>query len=79
MSQPAPIVTFRSPSTLSSHLVRAKIDSMERKTGSRKCKGNSCQECLNISETETLISTVTLCHIKLTIALTVITNAWYVF
>ena len=32
---------------------------MERKTGSCKCKGNRCQVCLNVSETETFTSTVT--------------------
>ena len=33
--------------------------SKERETGSCKCKGNRCQVCLNISETETFTSTVT--------------------
>ena len=32
---------------------------MERKVGSCKCKGNRCQVCLNVSETETFTSTVT--------------------
>ena len=32
---------------------------MERKTGSCKCKGNRCQVCLNVSETEKFTSTVT--------------------
>ena len=32
---------------------------MERKTGSCKYKGNRCQVCLNVSETDTFTSTVT--------------------
>ena len=57
--EPGPMVLFRSPRSLSSYSVRAKIDPMERKTGSCKCKGNRCQVCLNVSETETFTRTVT--------------------
>ena len=57
--QPGPMVSFRSPRNLSSYLVRAKLYPMERKTGFCKCKGNRCQVCLNVSETETFTSTVT--------------------
>ena len=57
--EPGPMVLFRSPRSLSSYSVRAKIYLMERKTGSCKCKGNRCQVCLNVSETETFTSTVT--------------------
>ena len=57
--QPGPMVSFRSPRNLSSYLVIAKLYPMERKTGSCKCKGNRCQVCLNVSETETFTSTVT--------------------
>ena len=57
--QPGPMVSFRSPRNLSSYLVRAKMYPIERKTGSCKCKGNRCQVCLNVSETETFTSTVT--------------------
>ena len=57
--QPGPMVSFRSPRNLSSYLVRAKMYPMERTTGSCKCKGNRCQVCLNVSETETFTSTVT--------------------
>ena len=57
--QPGPMVSFRSPRNLSSYLVRAKMYPMEKKTGSCKCKGNRCQVCLNVAETETFISTMT--------------------
>ena len=57
--QPGTMVLFGSPRNLSSYLVRAKMYPVERKTGSYKCKGNRCQVCLNVSETETFTSTVT--------------------
>ena len=56
--QLGPVVSFRSPRNSSSYLVRAKLYSLERKIGSCKCKGNRCQVCLNVSETETFTSTV---------------------
>ena len=51
--QPGPMVSFRSPRNLSSYSIP-----MERKTGSCKCKGNRCQVCLSVSETETCTSTM---------------------
>ena len=57
--QPRPMVSFRSHRNLSSCMVRAKMYPMERRIGSCKCKGNRCQVCLNVSETETFTSTVT--------------------
>ena len=57
--QPGSMVSFGSPRNLSSYLVSAKLYPMERNTGSCKCKGNRCQVCLNVSETETFTSTVT--------------------
>ena len=57
--QPGPMVSFRSPRSLSRYLVRAKLHPMERKTGSCKCNGNRCQVCLNVSEMGTVCSTVT--------------------
>lgn len=54
-----PMVSLRSPRNLSSYLVRAKMYPLERKTGSFKYKGNRCQVCLNVSETEKFTSTVT--------------------
>ena len=57
--EPGLKVSFRSPKNLNSYLVRAKMYPMERKTESCKCKGNRCQVCLNVSETETFTSTVT--------------------
>ena len=53
------MISFGYPRHLSSSLVRAKIYPMERKPRSSKCKGNRCQVCLNVPETETFISTVT--------------------
>ena len=76
--QPGPMASFGSLRNLSSYLVRNKLYPMERKTGSCKCNGNSCHVCLNDSETETLVRTV-IRHVKLTISLTVMTNAWYIF
>ena len=51
-------VLFWSPRNLRSYLVRAKLYPVERKTGSCKCNGKTCQVCFNVSETETISSTV---------------------
>lgn len=72
------MVCFQSLRNLSSYLVRAKLYPMEKKTGSYKCKSSKCQVCLNISETEIYSSTVTHKPYKINIALTVITNTWYI-
>ena len=70
-----PMVSLLNPRKLSSYLGRAKLYSMERKTGFCKYKGNRCKLCLNVSETETFISTVTQTSYKINTALTVNTNA----
>ena len=74
-----PMVSLLNPRKLSSYLGRAKLYPMERKTGFCKYKGNRCKLCLNVSETETFISTVTQTSYKINTALTVNTNAWYIF
>ena len=66
--QPGPMVSIRSPKNLSSYLVRAKIYPMERKTGPCKCKGNMCQVCLNVSETETFTSIQKSCQTRALLA-----------
>ena len=50
---PAPFVSFRSARNLKSFLVRSKVYSLERKTGSEKCNGKRYLVCLNIAETDT--------------------------
>ena len=56
---PKPMVSFRSAWKLSSCLVRAKLYPLERKVGSFKCKGKSCQTCLNVNEMDSFASIVT--------------------
>ena len=56
---PAPFVSFRTAKTLRSHLVRAKVYSVqERLVGSRKCLRNRCQVCRNVVKTDTFQSFV---------------------
>ena len=57
--EPGPIVSIQSPRNLSSYIVIAKLYSREKEIWSCKCKGNKCQVCLNVFETETFTSTVT--------------------
>ena len=56
---PGPMTSFRSARKISSYLVRAKSYPLERRVGSFKCGGGSCQVCLNVTETETFTSTFT--------------------
>ena len=42
-----PFVSFRSTRNLKSYLVRSKIYPLERKVGSKKCKGKCCLVYLN--------------------------------
>ena len=78
--QPGPMVSFRSPRNLSNYLVRAKMYPLKRKTGSCKCKGNRCQVCLNVSETQKFTGTVTNMSYKINHSfLNATTNAWYIF
>ena len=53
------MVSFRISRKLSSHLVRAKLHHTERVVGSFKCNKPQCLVCVNATETNTLISTVT--------------------
>ena len=56
---PAHFVSFRSVSTLKSHLIRANFYPVgERLAGSRKSNKNSCLVCQNVTETQTLQSFV---------------------
>ena len=56
---PEPMVSFRSARRISSYLVRAKLDPLERFVGSRQCKKRRCEVCTNVTETDTFSSTVT--------------------
>ena len=50
---PAPFVSFRTATTLRTHLMRAKVyPAEERFVGSRKCLRNHCQVCKNVVETD---------------------------
>ena len=49
---PAPFVSFRITRNLKSYLVRSKINPLERKLGSKKCKSKRCLVCLDVSETD---------------------------
>ena len=50
---PPPFVSFRTARNLKSHLVRAKLYPLERKTGSAKCNKNYCKVCDNVTDTKT--------------------------
>ena len=52
--------TFRSGRKLSSYLARVKLYRLERVTGSCKCHGKRWAVCLNVNETSTFTSSVTL-------------------
>ena len=47
------IAFFRSARKISSYFIRAKLYPLERLVGSFKCRGRRCQDCLNVTETET--------------------------
>ena len=55
-----PVPTFCGSRKLSSYLVRAKLYRLERVTGSCKCHGKRCAVGLNVNETSTFTSSVTL-------------------
>ena len=57
---PRPMVSFRSPRKTSSYLVRAKLYPLDRVVGSTKCGKKRCEVCMNVSETNTFTSNVTL-------------------
>ena len=56
---PGPLVSFRKARKISSYLVRAKPNPLERTVGSKKCGKSRCEFCLNIEETNTYMSTTT--------------------
>ena len=47
------IAFFRSARKISSYFIRAKLYPLERLVSSFKCRGRRCQDCLNVTETET--------------------------
>ena len=55
---PGPMVVFCISRKLGSYLVRAKLCSLERVTGSCKCHGKRCAMCLNFNESSTFTSSV---------------------
>ena len=56
---PKPMISFRSARKMSSYLVRAKLYPEERTKVSFKCGSKRCEVCLNVNETSTFASTVT--------------------
>ena len=69
---PGPMAPFHSARKISSYLVRAKLYPLERHDGSFKRRGGCCQVCLNVTETETFISTLLIRHVKSTSLIVVI-------
>ena len=53
------MVSFKSARKLSSYLVRAKLYPLNRSVGSFKCNKSRCEICVNVIETDTFTSTVT--------------------
>ena len=51
---PQPTVSYQGAHKLSSYLVRGKLDPLERKEGSCKCKGKLCKGCKNVLEADTV-------------------------
>ena len=56
---PGPMVVFCISRKLGSYLVRAKLCSLERVTGSCKCHGKRCAMCLNFKEVSNFTRSVT--------------------
>ena len=56
---PKPMISFRSARKMSSYLVRAKLYPEERTKRSFKCGSTRCEVSLNVNETSTFASTVT--------------------
>lgn len=50
------MISFHSPSEISSCLVRAKLYPLERFTGSARCGKKQCEVYINVKETDTLTS-----------------------
>lgn len=56
---PAPFVSYRTGQNLRSHLVRSKVQPLDRHKGSRGCKGIKCEVCDNVQNRDSFISTRT--------------------
>ena len=59
---PGSIVSYRSPRKIRTYLVRAKLYPLKRKVCSEKCGKSRCEVCLNIQETDsamTILSIIT--------------------
>ena len=56
---PGPIVLFRTERKISSYLVRAKLDPLERTVDSKQCKKRRFEVCTNVTEADTFSSTAT--------------------
>ena len=77
---PGPMASFQSPRNLSSYIDRAKMYPMERKTGSCKwVRVRGVRNVLICLKRKHLPAQWPIRHTKLTIALTVTTNAWHIF
>ena len=53
------MVSFRGTRKLNSYLVTAKLYSLHRKVGSKKCSKNRCEVCDYVTDTDTFTSAVT--------------------
>ena len=56
---PGTMVSFRRARRISSYLVRAKFNPLERCVGSRQCKKRRYEVCTDVKEIDTFCSTVT--------------------
>ena len=55
---PGPMVSFQERQKFSSYPVRIELYPLERLVGSFKCNGKCCQVCINLTESNTLSSSV---------------------
>ena len=56
---PRPMVSYRSLRKISSYLVRAKLYPLDRVVGSTKCGNKRSEVCMNVSNTNTFVSSAT--------------------
>ena len=56
---PRPMVSYRSLRKISSYLVRAKLYPLDRVVGSTKCGNIRSEVCMNVSKTNTFVSSAT--------------------
>ena len=69
------MVSYRSSRRLSSFLVRAKLYPIDIIVGSKGCGKKRCEEYLNVCETDTFSSAVTVETFKINISLIVTISA----